>query len=82
MGSIGYATYDTVKHQLAVVRPGEGHTRYLTMSNFRPESDRVFGVQVSGDEIWVMVGSHTSQRPNRRLIYGMSRLGWIGSRGI
>lgn len=74
MGSVGYAIYDPNQNRLEVVRPGENNTRYIPCTNLNPNSDRVFGVQIEGDEIWVLVGPKQNQRPNRKIGYRMSSL--------
>lgn len=66
--------YDPGLNRLEVVRPGENSTRYISCINLHPKNDRVFGVQVDGDEIWVLVGPHNNQRPNRKIGYCFSSL--------
>lgn len=70
----GYAVYDAARNRLEVVRPGESTTRYIPCLNFRPGAERVFGVQVSGDEIWLLAGPSGNPRPNRKYIYRFSSL--------
>jgi hypothetical protein len=74
MTSIGYAQYDATHNRLEIVRPGENCTRYINCTNLNPRSDRVFGVQVDGDEIWVLVGPVQNQRPTRKIGYRFSSL--------
>ncbi len=78
----GYAVYDSQKNQLQVVRPNETTKRYINCTNFRPNQDQVFGVEVHGDEIWLLVGPLSNQRPNRKIIYRFSSLSGGGSAGI
>ena len=78
----GYAIYDESTNRLEVVRPGESSTRYIPCTNLRPAEVRVFGVQIDGDEIWVLVGPHNNQRPNRKIIYRFSSLSGGTSRGL
>ena len=78
----GYAVYDESSNRLEVVRPNETTTRYIRCNNLRPEQERVFGVQVMGDEIWVLTGPRNNQRPNKKLIYSFSSLSGGASRGL
>jgi hypothetical protein len=74
MSSTGYASYDPAKNQLEVIRPGENMTRTIRCTNLDPAAMKVHGVQVNGDEIWVLVGPHTNPRPNRKIVYHFSSL--------
>lgn len=74
MVSTGCATYDQANNRLEVVRPGENCTRYINCINLNPKSDRVFGIQIDRDEIWVLVGPHQNQRPSRKIGYRFSSL--------
>lgn len=74
MLSDGYAQYDPTRNRLEVVRPGENCTRYINCINLNPRSDKVFGVQIDGDEIWVLIGPLQNQRPNRKIGYRFSSL--------
>jgi hypothetical protein len=82
MGSAGCALYDANRNRLEVIRPGESMKRYIPCTNIRPPHDRVHGVQVDGDDIWVLVGSSTNPRPNRKFLYRFSSLSGGGSRSI
>jgi hypothetical protein len=82
MASAGYAIYDPDQNRLEVVRPGENSTRYIRCTNLNPNSDHVFGVQIEGDEIWVLVGPKQNQRPNRKIGYRFSSLSGGHSRMI
>lgn len=78
----GYAIYDASKNRLEVIRPNESVTRYIHCNNLRPEQERVFGVQVMGDEIWVLTAPHNNQRPNKKFIYSFSSLSGGSSSGL
>ena len=82
MASMGHAIYDETRNRLEVVRPGENGTRYISCTNLNPKSDRVFGVQINGDDIWVMVGPHQNPRPNRKIGYRFSSLSGGHGRNI
>ncbi len=79
MTSVGYAIYDSNKNQLEVIRPGENMTRYIHCTNLNPSAVKVHGVQISGDEIWVLVGPRTNPRPNRKFVYRFSSLANSGN---
>jgi len=74
MMSAGYARYVEGENALEVVRPGENMTRKIRCTNLNPSANRVFGVEVHGDEIWVLVGPLTNARPNRKYVYRFSSL--------
>jgi hypothetical protein len=74
MASTGYAMYDAGTNQLEVIRPGENMTRHIRCTNLNPDSVKVHGVQINGDEIWVLVGPKSNPRPNRKYIYNFSSL--------
>ena len=78
----GYAIYDVTNNRLEIVRPNESMTRYIPCNNLRPEQERVFGVQIEGDEIWVLTGPHSNPRPNKKFIYSFSSLSGGSSRGL
>jgi len=80
--SQGYAIYDGNRNRLEIVRPNESMTRYIPCTNLRPEQERVFGVQIMGDEIWDLTAPHNNQRPNKKFIYSFSSLSGGSSRGI
>ena len=82
MPSTGYALYDLAGNRLEVIRPGENSKRYIPCTNLRPQSDKVHGVQVDGDEIWVLVGPLTNPRPNRKILYRFSSLSGGSSRSL
>jgi hypothetical protein len=70
----GYATYNESTNSLEVTRPGENMTRRISCTNLNPATERVHGIQIHGDEIWILVGPHTNPRPNRKYIYRFSSL--------
>lgn len=82
MPSPGYAIYDPTGNRLEVIRPGENSKRYIPCTNLRPQADRVHGVQVDGDEIWVLVGPLTNPRPSRKILYRFSSLSGGSSRPV
>jgi hypothetical protein len=82
MSSSGYAIYNEDRNVLEVTRPGENMKRTIHCTNLNPASMRVHGVQINGDEIWVLVGPHSNPRPNRKIIYKFSSLSGGGSQSI
>lgn len=78
----GCALYDAVRNELEVVRPGESITRRIKCVNMRPEQDRVFGLEIDGDDIWLLIGPKNNQRPNRKINYKFSSLSGGSSRGL
>ncbi len=74
--------YDPAENLLEVIRPGENSKRYIPCTNLRPQSDKVHGIQVNGDEIWVLVGPLTNPRPNRKFLYRFSSLSGGSSRSL
>ena len=82
MKSEGYASYDPATNSLEVIRPGENTTRRIPCNNLNPSSNRVYGVQIHGDEIWVLVSPPGNSRPNRKFIYRFSSLSGGASSGL
>jgi len=78
----GIARYDERSNSLFVIRPGENRERKIKCTNLNPRSVKVFGVQVEGDEIWVLTGPKTNSRPNRKYIYKFSSLSGGSSRSL
>jgi len=78
----GFAVYDASNNRLDVIRPNETTTRHIKCNNLNPSADKVFGVEISGDEIWVFVGPHNNSRPNKKYIYFFSSLSGGSSRSI
>ena len=60
----------------------KGRKRYIPCTNLRPQSDKVHGVQVNGDDIWVLIGPMTNPRPNRKILYRFSSLSGGSSRSL
>ena len=73
---IGIARYDERSNT------GENSERKIKCTNLNPKSVKVFGVQVDGDEIWVLTGPKTNSRPNRKYIYKFSSLSGGRSTGL
>ena len=78
----GIARYDERSNTLFVIRPGENSERKIKCTNLNPRAVKVFGVQVEGDEIWVLTGPKTNSRPNRKYIYLFSSLSGGRSSGL
>lgn len=82
MGSASYALYDPINNRLEVTRKGESMKRYIPCTNIRPPHDKVHGIQVDGDDIWVLVGPNSNPRPNRKFLYRFSSLSGGSSRSL
>ena len=82
MAKTGIARYDERTNTLFVIRPGENSERKIKCRNLNPRAVKVFGVQVEGDEIWVLTGPKTNSRPNRKYIYKFSSLSGGSSRSL
>lgn len=77
------ARYDQSKNRLIVMRKGENIERYIPCNNFNPNGgDKFFGVEVNGDEIYLLVGPKTNSRPNKKIIYKFSSLSGGSSKSI
>ena len=76
----GLALYDHANNRLEVTRKGESMKRYVSCANIRPPHDKVHGLQVDGDDIWVLVGPSTNSRPNHKFLYRFSSLSGGSSR--
>ena len=74
MAKPGIARYDEKTNMLYMIRPGENTERKIKCTNLNPRAVKVFGVQVQGDEIWVLTGPKNNSRPNRKYIYFFSSL--------
>ncbi len=68
------ALYDPINNRLEVTRKGEAMKRYIPCTNIRPPHDKVHGIQVDGDDIWVLVGPSSNPRPNRKFLFRFSSL--------
>jgi len=82
MNSQGYAKYNEKKNQLEVIRPGENSSRTIRCNNLDPSLLKVHGVQINGDEIWILISPKTNSRPNRKIIYYFSSLSGGASSGL
>lgn len=82
MSKSGIARYDERSNTLLVIRPGENSEWKIKCTNLNPRSVKVFGVQVEGNEIWVLTGPKTNSRPNRKYIYLFSSLSGGRSKGL
>lgn len=82
MVSDGLAIYLENSNELEVIRPGESQKRKIKCTNLNPSASHVFGVQVHGNEIWVLTGPKQNSRPNRKYIYKFSSLSGGSSMGI
>ena len=82
MGKSGIARYDERSNSLFVIRDGENRERKIKCTNLNPKAVKVFGVQMEGDEIWVLTGPKTNSRPNRKYIYKFSSLSGGSSKGL
>jgi hypothetical protein len=78
----GYAVYDATNNRLDIIRPNETTTRHIKCNNLNPKFERIFGVEINGDEIWVIVGPYNNPRPNKKYLYFFSSLSGGGSRSI
>ena len=82
MAMTGLAIYDPYNNRLEITRKGESMKRYIPCTNIRPPHDKVHGIQVNGDDIWVLVGPSTNPRPNRKFLYRFSSLSGGSSRSL
>ena len=82
MNSQGYAKSNEAKNQLEVIRPGENSQRTIRCNNLDTSSSKVHGVQINGDEIWILISPKTNPRPNRKIIYFFSSLSGGQSSGL
>ena len=82
MNSQGYAKYNEAKNQLEVIRPGENSPRTIRCNNLDTSSSKVHGVQINGDEIWILISPKTNPRPNRKIVYFFSSLSGGQSSGL
>lgn len=69
-----YAFYDEDTNTLQVIRARENITRTIRCNNLRPAMDKVHGVTIDGDEIYVFVGPHNNPRPTHKLVYSFLSL--------
>ena len=77
----GTAVYDASRNELKVFRESDASNRTIRCTNLNPKKDLVKGVQVEGDEIWVLTNTNTYDRPNRKFIYNFKSLSGGASAG-
>ena len=68
------ANYLPSSNELEVIRAGETTKRKIKCTNFNPNVNQFFGIEIHGDEIWVLSATKTNSRPNRKHIYKFSSL--------
>jgi hypothetical protein len=81
MNNSGYAKYIDSLNELEVIRPGENSIRRIRCTNLNPSRDHVQGIEIHGDEIWVLTNTNKSNRPNRKYVYKFSSLSGGASSG-
>lgn len=81
MSNTGYATYIESSNEPEVIRPGENSTRKIRCTNLDPSRDHVKGIEIHGDEIWILTNTNKNNRPNRKFIYKFSSLSGGSSAG-
>lgn len=74
MATTGLAMYLPESNELEVVRPGENTKRRIKCTNLNNKAEKVFGVEVKGNEIWVITGPKNNSTPNRKYQYLFSSL--------
>ena len=74
MAKGGIARYDERSNSLFVIRPKENRERRIRCTKLNPKAVKVFGVQIDGNEMWVLTGPKTNSRLNRKYIYKFSSL--------
>lgn len=77
----GTAVYDASRNELKVFRASDASNRTIRCTNLNPKRDLVKGVQIEGDEIWVLTNTNTYDRPNRKFIYSFKSLSGSSSAG-
>jgi hypothetical protein len=68
------ARFDSALNSLIVVRRGESFERQIRCLNLSSLRHKVFGIEINGDAIDLMVGPRFSRRPDRRIRYFFSSL--------
>ena len=76
----GVARYSETANELVIVRKGESVTRRIRCMNLDPRRDRVWGVEIHGDEIFVLVSPKSNSGPNKALVYSFKKLSGGGGR--
>ena len=74
MGKEGLAIYNESTNELEVTRPGQIQRFKIKCTNLDPKQLKVYGVEIHGDEIWVLTSPKTNSRPTRKYIYKFSSL--------
>jgi len=82
MSRPGIARYDERTNTLIVIRPGESSERKIRCTNLNPKKMKIFGVEIHGDEIWVLTAPKTNSRPNRKYVYKFSSLSGGSSKSL
>ncbi len=77
----GTAIYNVATNELEVFRASDSSNRTIICTNLNPSRDLVKGVQVVGDEIWVLTNTNKNDRPNRKFIYSFRSLSGGSSMG-
>jgi hypothetical protein len=70
----GIANYLASTNEIEVVRPGESSKRKIRCTNFDPKHNKFYGLEIHGDEIWLLSSGPTNSLPNRKHIYKFSSL--------
>mgnify|MGYP003336659280 CR=1 FL=1 len=79
MSKSGIATYNKRTNELEVIREGESTKRKIKCTNLNPKSEKVHGVEIDGDEIYVLAGPNSNDRPNKKYKYSFRSLSGGGS---
>jgi len=74
MATGGLAIYLEKTNELEIIRPGETAKRKIKCVNLNPNSDKVHGIQIQGDVIWVLAGPKNNPGPNKKYKYQFSSL--------
>ena len=82
MPKSGTAIYNQRTNELEVIREGESCTRKIKCLNLNPKSEKVHGVEVDGDDIYVLAGPNSNPRPNKKFKYSFRSLSGGSSRMI
>lgn len=77
----GTAVYNPNTNELEVFRASDSSNRTIRCTNLNPNRDYVKGVQVEGDEIWVLTSANKNGRPSRKFIYSFISLSGGASTG-
>ena len=66
---VASAEYNETTNELEVVREGENIKRYIRCTNFNPSDRKNYGIEIHGDEIWLLSSPKNNSKPNRKHIY-------------